>query len=82
MPSNAALEDVPEQPLPPEEEEANDNDQNAPNEAATEPRRSTRERTTPDWYNPVMSVMLLDNDEPANYEEAMMSPDSDKWLGP
>ena len=24
--------------------------------------------------------MLLDNGEPANYEEAMMSPDSDKWL--
>jgi hypothetical protein len=24
--------------------------------------------------------MLLDNDEPANYEEAMMSPDSRKWL--
>ena len=24
--------------------------------------------------------MLLDHDEPKNYEEAMMSPDSDKWL--
>ena len=24
--------------------------------------------------------MLLDHDEPMNYEEAMMSPDSDKWL--
>ena len=24
--------------------------------------------------------MLLDHDEPANYEEAMMSPDSMKWL--
>ena len=24
--------------------------------------------------------MLLDHDEPTNYEEAMMSPDSDKWL--
>jgi hypothetical protein len=24
--------------------------------------------------------MLLDNDEPTNYEEAMMSPDSGKWL--
>ena len=24
--------------------------------------------------------MLLDNGEPTNYEEAMMSPDSDKWL--
>ena len=24
--------------------------------------------------------MLLDHDEPMNYEEAMMSPDSTKWL--
>ena len=24
--------------------------------------------------------MLLDHDEPTNYEEAMMSPDSEKWL--
>ena len=24
--------------------------------------------------------MLLDHDEPTNYEEAMTSPDSDKWL--
>ena len=24
--------------------------------------------------------MLLDHDEPTNYEEAMMSPNSDKWL--
>ena len=24
--------------------------------------------------------MLLDHDEPTNYEEAMMSPDSMKWL--
>ena len=29
---------------------------------------------------PVLEVMLLDHDEPTNYEEAMMSPDSDKWL--
>ena len=26
--------------------------------------------------------MLLDHDEPTNYEEAMMSPDSAKWLEP
>ena len=24
--------------------------------------------------------MLLDHDEPTNYEESMMSPDSDRWL--
>ena len=38
-------------------------------------------RSTPEWYsNPVLEVMLLDHDEFANYEEAMMSPDSAKWL--
>ena len=26
--------------------------------------------------------MLLDHDEPTNYEEVMMSRDSDKWLEP
>ena len=30
--------------------------------------------------NPVLKVMLLDNDEPMSYEEAMVSPDSNKWL--
>ena len=36
---------------------------------------------TPEWYgNPILEVMLLDHDEPTNYEEAMMSPDSVKWL--
>ena len=30
--------------------------------------------------NPVLEVMLLDNNEPTNYEEAMVGPDSDKWL--
>ena len=47
----------------------------------TEPRRSTRVRSAPEWYgNPVLEVMLLDHDEPMNYEEATVSPDSAKWL--
>ena len=38
-------------------------------------------RSAPEWYgNPVLEVTLLDHDEPMNYEEAMMSPDSVKWL--
>ena len=38
-------------------------------------------RSAPEWYgNPVLEVMLLDHDEPTNYEEAMVSPDSTKWL--
>ena len=37
--------------------------------------------SAPEWYgNPVLEVMLLDHDEPTNYEGAMMSPDSAKWL--
>ena len=50
-------------------------------EATTKPRRSSRVQSTPEWYgNPVLEVMLLDLDEPMNYEETMMSPDSTKWL--
>ena len=30
--------------------------------------------------DPVLEVMLLDNDEPMSYEEAMVGPYSDKWL--
>ena len=37
--------------------------------------------SAPEWYgNHVLEVMLLDHDEPTNYEEVMMSPDSAKWL--
>ena len=30
--------------------------------------------------NPVLEVMLLDNNEPTSYGEAMVVLDSDKWL--
>ena len=62
-------------------EEANDNDHETSDQVATGPHRSTRARSAPEWYgNPVLEVMLLDHDELTNYEEAMMSPDSTKWL--
>ena len=62
-------------------EEANDIDHETSDQVSTEPRRSTRVRSTPEWYgNPILEVMLLDHGEPTNYEEAMMSPDSAKWL--
>ena len=65
----------------PTREEANDNDHETSDQVTIEPRRSTRVRSAPEWYgNPVLEVMLLDHDEPTNYEEAMMSPDSTKWL--
>ena len=62
-------------------EEANDIDHETSDQVTTEPRRSTRVRSAPEWYgNPILEVMLLEHDEPMNYEEAMMSPDSAKWL--
>ena len=77
--SSAAPEEVPVVPAP-IREEANDDDHETSVVVATEPRRSTRNRTPPDWYDPVMNVMLVDNtDDPETYEEAMMSPDSNKW---
>ena len=62
-------------------EEANDDDHKASDQVTTELCRSSRLRSIPEWYgNPILEVMLLDHDEPTNYEEAMMSPDSTKWL--
>ena len=62
-------------------EEANDDDHETSDQVTTEPRRSSRVRSAPEWYgNHVLEVMLLDHDEPTNYDEAMMSPDSMKWL--
>ena len=62
-------------------EEANDIDHETSDQVTTEPHRSIRVRSAPEWYgNPVLEVMLLDHDEPTNYEEATMSPDSEKWL--
>ena len=62
-------------------EEGNDDDHETSDQVATKPRRSSRVRSAPEWYgNPVLEVMLLDHDKPTNYEEAMMNPDSNKWL--
>ena len=62
-------------------EEVDDDDHEASDQVATEPQRSTRTCSAPEWYgNPVLEVMLLDSGEPSNYEEAMAGPDSEKWL--
>ena len=63
------------------EVEAYDSDHEVSDQVTTEPRRVTRIRTTSEWYsNPVLKVMLLDNNEPTSYGEAMVGPNSDKWL--
>ena len=78
--SSAVQKDVFVKPIS-VEEEVNDDDHETSNQVTTELRRSTRVRSTLEWYgNPVLEVMLLDNGEPTNFEEAMMSLDSDKWL--
>ena len=62
------------------EGEVNDSDHEASDQVAIEPRRSTRICTTPEWYgDPVLDIML-DNNEPTSYGEAMVGPYSDKWL--
>ena len=62
-------------------EEVNDDDHETSDQVTTEPRWSTRVRSAPEWYgNPILEVMLLDHDEPTNYEEAIMSPNSAKWF--
>ena len=62
-------------------EEVNDDDHETLDQVTIELRRSTRVRPAPEWYgNPILEVMLLDHDEPTNYEEAIMSPDFAKWL--
>ena len=60
-------------------EEANDDDHETSDQVTTKPHRSTRVRSASEWYgNPILEVMFLDHDEPPNYEEAMMRPDSAK----
>ena len=75
-----AQEVVPVAPTP-IEVEAYDSDHEVLDQVTTVPRRVTRMRTTSEWYNnPVLMVMLLDNNEPTSYGEAMVGPNSDKWL--
>ena len=75
-----AQEVVPVAPTP-IEVEAYDSDHEASDQVTAEPRRTTRTRTASEWYgDPVLKVMLLDNNEPTSYGEAMVGPNSDKWL--
>ena len=75
-----AQEVVPVAPTP-IEVEAYDIDHETSDQVTPKPRRMTRMRATSEWYsNPVLKVMLLDNNEPTSYGEAMVGPNSDKWL--
>ena len=64
--SSSSQKSVPVIPTP-ISEEANDDDHVTSDQVTTEPRRSTRMKSAPEWYgNPVLVVMLLDHDEPTN----------------
>ena len=78
--SSSSKKSVPVMPTP-TSEKANDGDDETSDQVTTKSRRSSRVRSAPEWYgNHVLEVMLLYHDEPTNYEEEMMSPDSVKWL--
>ena len=80
--SSSSQKSVPVMPTP-ISEEVNDDDHETSDQVTTEPRRSNIICSAPEWYgNPILEVMLLDHEEPTNYEEAMMSPDSAKCLWP
>ncbi|KAK8610746.1 hypothetical protein V6N13_081902 [Hibiscus sabdariffa] len=56
-----------------------------PTDLETQPlRRSTRERHEPERYGFLVTthgdIILVDQDEPKTYQEAVSSPDSEKWL--
>ena len=71
--SSTSQKSVPVIPTP-ISEEANDDDHETSDQVPTKPRRSSRVRSASEWYgNPILEFMLLDHDEPTNYEEAMMS---------
>ena len=78
--SSRAHEVVPVAPTP-VEVEADDSDHETSDQVTTKPCRSTRTHNASEWYdNHVLEVMLLDNNEPTSCGEAMVGPDSDKWL--
>ena len=57
--SSSSQKTVPMMPTP-TREESNDIDHETSDQVSTEPRRSTRVRSAPEWYgNPILEVMYL-----------------------
>ncbi|KAK8660986.1 hypothetical protein V6N13_051888 [Hibiscus sabdariffa] len=83
---NIELEEVQQQQvIEPEVEEISQAVGENPTDLETQPlRRSTRERHEPERYGFLVTthgdVILVDQDEPKTYQEAVASPDSEKWL--
>ncbi|KAK8644594.1 hypothetical protein V6N13_123896 [Hibiscus sabdariffa] len=83
---NIELEEVQQQQvIEPEVEEISQAVGENPTNLETQPqRRSTRERHEPERYGFLVTthgdVILVDQDEPKTYQEAVASPDFEKWL--
>ncbi|KAK8618171.1 hypothetical protein V6N13_116039 [Hibiscus sabdariffa] len=83
---NIELEEVQQQQdIEPEVEEISQEVEENSTDLETQPlRRSTRERHEPERYGFLVTthgdVLLVDQDEPRTYQEAVSSPDSEKWL--
>ncbi|KAK8586239.1 hypothetical protein V6N13_130760 [Hibiscus sabdariffa] len=82
---NIELEEVQQQVIEPEVEHISQAVEENPTDLETQPlRRSTRERHEPERYGFLVTthgdVILVDQDEPKTYQEAVASPDSEKWL--
>ncbi|KAK9020217.1 hypothetical protein V6N11_054707 [Hibiscus sabdariffa] len=83
---NIELEEVQQQQvIEPEVERISQAVEGNPTDLETQPlRRSTRERHEPERYGFLVTthgdVILVDQDEPKTYQEAVANPDSEKWL--
>ncbi|KAK8590161.1 hypothetical protein V6N12_024544 [Hibiscus sabdariffa] len=83
---NIELEEVQQQQvIEPEVERISQAVEENPTDLETQPlRRSTRERHEPERYGFLVTthgdIILVDQDEPKTYQEAVASPDSEKWL--
>ncbi|KAK8669729.1 hypothetical protein V6N13_107153 [Hibiscus sabdariffa] len=82
---NIELEEAQQQVNEPEVERISQAVEENPTDLETQPlRRSTRERHEPERYGFLVTthgdVILVDQDEPKTYQEAVASPDSEKWL--
>jgi hypothetical protein len=76
---SSTMEVVPDVPSIGEEEGTPDENQGVLIEQTE--HRSARVRKSPEWFrNPVLSVILTDQDEPGTYTEVMEGPESEKWL--
>ena len=78
------IQETPETVSAPTEDPRDVQDVAQPVVEAPAPRRSIRARRATDKLNLLITeerhVLLMENDEPLTYKEAMMGPDSDKWL--